>query len=1255
MAELVVGPLIAMVREKASSYLLDQYKVMEGMEEQREILKRRLPAILDVISDAEEKGAYRAGVSAWLEALKKVSYEASDVFDEFKYEALRRDAKKKGHYSMLGMDVVSLFPTYNPIIFRYRMGKKLRRIVHIIDVLVAEMNAFAFTPHQLEAPPSKQWRQTDSIMVDSERDIISKSRDEERKKISKILRDPGNNEDLMVLPIVGVGGIGKTTFVQLIYNDPEIEKHFELRKWCCVSDNFDVGNIANNICNTKANDRDKALQDLQKEVSGKRYLIVLDDIWNRDADKWGKLKTCLKQGGKGSAVLATTRDAEVARIMTAGVVEAYNLQKLGKKYLKEMIESRAFSLQKPNCDQLDDIVDKIVDRCDGSPLAAKAVGSTLSTKTSIQEWNDILTKSNICNEKNGILPILKLSYDDLPSHMKLCFAFCAVFPKDYEIYVDTLIQLWMAHDFIPTQAEDRPETVGRETFMELTWRSFFQDVKPTSPIEYGIRKQLRRRTTCKIHDLMHDIALSVMGKECVTLNNPSNQEKLLSSDARHLFSSSDHTPVLDHFLKKQSSTLRTLLYPDKYTRGSAPHLSKYNSLRVLQFFELRELPLEPRHLQHLRYLSFANNWKIRELPEQISTLYNLQTLDLSHCKHLGQLPKGMKYMTSLRHLYTNGCASLKSMPPDLRQLTSLQTLTYFVVGASSGCSNVGELQKLNLCGELALHGLENVTEAHAIAAGLRNKEKLTHLSLQWSGEGREESVQTCHKNVLDALKPHSGLEMLRIVNYKGFSLPAWITDPSLLQHLTELHLVGCTMCEEFPQFCHLNALQVLYLENLDKLQSLCSDMSSMTFPALIELELRDLNSLERWVATEGTGGEELRCPLLEKVCIHNCPKLATLPDAAKLKVVEVNEEKPKLSLAIVRSSYMSLLSKLTLAVRSRETTPQLDFENDESSVSELRLDGCNFFFPSSPSPPSTGVWKWFGKLIDLTIHNCDVLIYWPEEVFRNLVSLKQLQIYSCNKLIGPTQLTAEPTQTTDQVLPHLNSIFIFGCESLVELFILPPSLTSIDISCCPNLESIWRKEEQFGPCTTTTHPPSNDEASTSHVPEQSSSPPNHPPPCLESLHILGCHKLVALPNLPPSLKWLFIDDCLELCSMSGQLDALVALYIYGCNKLQSLDSLGGLRSLERLSLFRCKRLTSLPGGLESCSGLRELTIIYCPAIDMKPLYKYHQERLNNLERRDLSHAHSSHPREGPKLRDPKTWKYAIPWCKDRAIWSDENS
>ncbi|WVZ57968.1 hypothetical protein U9M48_008292 [Paspalum notatum var. saurae] len=471
MADMLVGPLVSLLKEKASSYLLDQYKVMQGMEEQREILGRRLPAILD------RRGASRSGVSAWLHALKKVSYEAIDVFDEFKYEALRREARRKGHYSMLSMDVVSLFPDHNRVVFRYRMGKKLRSIVQAIEVLLKEMKAFGFTTQKQEVPPLMMLRQADSIMVDSEKDLLSRSRNEEKNKIVKILLEQDGNG---VVPM-------------LIYNDPEVQKHFSFLRWCCVSEDFDIVTIAHKICQRHEEDREKTLQDFRNELSGKRYLIVLDD--------WGKLMTCLKQGDKGSAILTTTRNVEVARVMTMGAPEAYYLENLGHKYMKEIILSRAFSVQKPKHEELDVILNKVVDRC---------------------------------------------------------------------------------------------------------------------------------------------------GSESIWL-------------------------YVEH-----------------------------------QNFSVTELPFKPMHLQHLRYLNMSDNWQMEELPQEISLLYNLLTMDLSFCSSLRRLPNDLKYMRSLRHLYTNGCRSLQYMPPDLGQLTSLQTLIYFVVGATSGCSTVCELQNINLGGELYLNGLKKM-------------------------------------------------------------------------------------------------------------------------------------------------------------------------------------------------------------------------------------------------------------------------------------------------------------------------------------------------------------------------------------------------------------------------------------------------------------------------------------------------------------------------------------------------------------------
>ncbi|RCV39694.1 hypothetical protein SETIT_8G244000v2 [Setaria italica] len=505
-ASLVVGPLVSLVKEKASNYLLDKYKVMEGMEKQHELLKRKLPAILDVIADAEKQASHRKGVKVWLGVLKTVAYQAIDIFDEFEYEALRRQAKKNGHITKLGMAGVKLFPTHNRVIFRIRMASKLQRVVDAIKDLVDEMNDFGFNKLQRQAPALKEGRETDSNIVDP-KNIVSRSRHEERKKIVEILvNDQATNGDLKVLPIVGMGGLGKTTLAQLIYNDPQVKDHFQLLKWVCVSDDFNLRNLANKICNASEGSLEEALKELQEQLKGKRYLLVLDDVWDEESflDKWERFKACLEQGGVGSAILTTTRNTEIAQLMgTVGISHErkyLDVGTLGKEFIQEIIETRAFSLHKR--DELVNLVGSIAERCAGSPLAAKALGSILRNKTTTEEWEDVLQRSSICTVETGILPILKLSYDELPTDMKPCFAFCALYPKDYQIDVDNLIQLWMANGFIVSEQNKVPiETVGKRIVNEMVSRSLFEYVEqdPTRklqcmPPELGRLTSLRTLT-----------------------------------------------------------------------------------------------------------------------------------------------------------------------------------------------------------------------------------------------------------------------------------------------------------------------------------------------------------------------------------------------------------------------------------------------------------------------------------------------------------------------------------------------------------------------------------------------------------------------------------------------------------------------------------------------------------------------------------------------------------------------------------------
>ncbi|KAM3399378.1 hypothetical protein ACQJBY_004652 [Aegilops geniculata] len=1293
MAELVVtmaiGPLVSMLKDKASSYLLDQYKVMEGMEEQHKILKCKLPAILDVITDVEEQAmAQREGAKAWLQELRTVAYGANEVFDEFKYEALRREAKKNGHYRKLGFDVIKLFPTHNRVAFRYKMGRKLCLILQAVEVLIAEMQVFGFK-YQPQPLVSKEWRHTDYVIVDPQK-IASKSREKDRKNIVDILLGQSNNADLTVVPVVAMGGLGKTTLAQLIYNDPEIQKHFQLLLWVCVSDTFDVNSLAKSIVEASPNknvDPDKPpLDRLQKLVSGQRYLLVLDDVWdNEELRKWERLKVCL-HGGMGSAVLTTTRDKRVAEIMGADRA-AYDLNALEEHFIKEIIEARAFSSKKEKPIELVEIVDEIVKRCSGSPLAATALGSVLRSKTSVEEWKAIASRSSICTDETGILPILKLSYNDLPSHMKQCFAFCAVFPKDYKIDVAKLIQLWIANGFIPEHKEDGLETIGQLIFDELASRSFFLDIeKSKEDWDYY------SRNTCKIHDLMHDIAMSVMEKECVAVTMEPSKIEWLPDTARHLFSSCKETKrFLNDSMEERSPAIQTLLC-DSDVFSPLQHLSKYNTLHALKLcLKTESFLLKPKYLHHLRYLDLSESY-IEALPEDISILYNLQVLDLSNCRYLVRLPRKMKYMTSLCHLYTHGCPRLRSMPPGLENLTKLQTLTVFVAEVPGpDCADVGELHGLNiggqleLCqvenvekaeakvanlgGQLELRQVENVKKAEAKVANLGNKKDLRELTLRWSEVG--------DSKVLDKFEPHGGLQVLKIYSYGGECM-------GMLQNMVEIHLFRCKRLQilfrcsaifTFPKLKVLAlegllgferwweiderqeeqtifpVLEKLFISNCGKLVALpeapflqgpCGEggytLVRSAFPALKVLKMKELQSFQRWAAVGETQGEHILFPCLEELSIEKCPKLTALPEAPLLL-----EPCSEGGYRLVRSAFPAL------------------------KVLKMKCLGS---FQRWDAVEGT----LFPQLEELLVLRCPKVIGLPEAPKLSVLHITdgKQEIFHCvdRYLSSLTNLTL--------MLEHAETTSEAECTSIVlvdskEKWNRKSPLTVVKLGCCNSFFGAgalepWDYFVHLGElvidrCDVLVHWPEkvfqslvslrtlvirNCKNLTGYAQaplEPSASERSQHLRGLESLCIEHCHSLVEMFNVPASLKKMNIDGCIKLESIFGKQQGMPEL-VQGASRSEAIipPTVSELPSspvnhfcprLEELSLTGCG---SLPAVLNLPPSLKTIFIRSCNSIQVLSC------QLGGLQKPEATTSRSRSPimPEPPAATAPTAREHLLP-------------
>ncbi|XP_038722661.1 putative disease resistance protein RGA3 [Tripterygium wilfordii] len=298
---------------------------------------------------------------------------------------------------------------------------------------------------------------TDSLLRTS--NVIGRESDQEIL-VNKFLLDPIVGRDIYVIPIVGVGGMGKTTLAKLLYNDQRVDKHFDLKIWVCVSENFDKKQIMVSMLMSLALqnhgdlDPDQLQKLIQEELNSKTFLLVLDDVWSDDRGKWIEFRDLLEGGAAGSKVIVTTRSASVAT--TVRTVSSYELKGLSHEQCLSLFKKLAFREGEEDLHpHLKEIGGDIVKKCGGLPLAVKTLGTLLYSKSDERYWKFIRDNEiwKLEQKENDILPALRLSYDQMPSHLKSCFSILSIFPKDNDFTSVSLGQVWMAHGLLQSSNE----------------------------------------------------------------------------------------------------------------------------------------------------------------------------------------------------------------------------------------------------------------------------------------------------------------------------------------------------------------------------------------------------------------------------------------------------------------------------------------------------------------------------------------------------------------------------------------------------------------------------------------------------------------------------------------------------------------------------------------------------------------------------------------------------------------------------------
>ncbi|WCJ19472.1 NB-ARC domain-containing disease resistance protein [Euphorbia peplus] len=1108
-------------------------------------LKARMLSVNEVLDDAEDKHITYIGVRKWLDELKDALYDADDFVDEVAYEVLR--SKIRAGSQRYGDQMRNFFSSRNP--FRKGMDDRLSEILDSLESLVRQKDDLSLTKGSGEKfkPPSHMTATTSLVEASG-----VYGRDDDREAIVKLLlfEEVNGNNNLSVIPIVGMGGIGKTTLAQFVYNDSRVQKQFDVKAWTCVLEEFDVFKLTKDVLKEVASveevstfetDTPNQLQlKLKDRLMGKKFLLVVDDVWKVSNDEWELLLKPFKFGANGSKIVVTTRMEDVASIMRT--VPIYHLEGLNDYDGWSLFSRHAFNDENSSkYPSLEELGRKIVKKCKGLPLAAKALGSLLRTKRDFEEWEKIL-KSSLWNSSNeNVLPALRLSYHYLPSHLKPCFAYCTIFPKDYEFEREELILLWMAEGFLVHSSQDKDmEEVGNKYFDDLVSRSFFQ--RSSGDISCFI-----------MHDLMNDLAKFVSGEFCFRLEG--DNTSMVTQKTRHLsyarmendrFEGIYEAKLLRTFILVGWSSIDNEVMNDLFL--------KFRRLRVLslsQYQSVAELPKSIGKLKHLRYLDLSTS-SMKELPGIVTTLYNLQTLilhgctnlillpdsigdlkylryfDLSgtsierlpgsisslcdlrtlilcQCKDLIELPGDMVELTNLWHLDIGG-TKLQEMPPRMSELKNLRVLTNFIM-SKQGRSNIKELGELHhLRRKLCISNLENIVDAEdAAIANLKGKRHLKELELRWNNDPDNSVRERC---VLDQLQPHGNVECLLIFGYGGEGFPGWL-GASAYSNMSSLKLSRCRNCLFLPPLGQLTSLKNLSISDFGRVVDVGPEFygsfspSEKPFGSLITLKFERMLKWQSWAPYAHAGA----FPRLQELYITECPNLVeALPaDLPSLTTLEI-EGCLQLVASLPRAPCV-------LKMKLKDDSRDMLFKKLPSGLHSLKVDR----FKSHDSVVDR-MRSFHTTLEEIEIRNHDSLKCFPLELFPKL---KSFRITRC---------------------PVLESIFPTEGEFSY--------LSSLEVRECPNLVSFFNERL--------------------------------PAPNLGKLFLLGCSHVESFPvnNMLPS--------------------TIFSLKIWDFQNLKYLDYAGlkHLKSLRELEICSCPKLQSLPQeGLPS--SLSSLSISLCPQLEQR--------------------------------------------------------